>query len=83
EEFLMSSEFENLCAKRSLAYFECGFKSCVAQFRANGYPEEEHPAPFLSVTRALEELSDDDEEFDEGADEGASGDEATLAERSG
>ncbi|KZV33687.1 hypothetical protein F511_29369 [Dorcoceras hygrometricum] len=70
EEFLKSSEFEDLCSKRSLAYFKSGFKSCVAQFRANGYSEEEHPTPFLSVARALEELPDEDEEeADEGDDE--------------
>ncbi|KZV49064.1 hypothetical protein F511_11015 [Dorcoceras hygrometricum] len=74
EEFLKSSEFDDLCTKKSLAYFECGFKSCVSQLRANDYSEEEHPAPFLSVARALEELSDDEEEE---ADDGASGDEAT------
>ncbi|KZV55165.1 hypothetical protein F511_26124 [Dorcoceras hygrometricum] len=72
EEFLKSSEFDDLCAKKSLAYFACGFKSCVAQFRANGYPEEEHPTPFLSVAQALEDLPDDEE-----ADDGASGGEAT------
>ncbi|KZV49584.1 hypothetical protein F511_15444 [Dorcoceras hygrometricum] len=60
EEFLKSSEFDDVCAKRSLAYFESGFKSCVAQFRANGYSEEEHPAPFLSVARALDVLPDDE-----------------------
>ncbi|KZV54490.1 hypothetical protein F511_27158 [Dorcoceras hygrometricum] len=49
-------------AKKSLAYFKTGFESCVAQFRANGYSEEEHPAPFLSMRRALEEMPDDDEE---------------------
>ncbi|KZV29976.1 hypothetical protein F511_26996 [Dorcoceras hygrometricum] len=65
EEFLKSSEFDDLCAKRSLTYFESDFKSCVAQLRANGYSEEEHPAPFLSVSRALEELSDDEEEADD------------------
>ncbi|KZV57474.1 hypothetical protein F511_32150 [Dorcoceras hygrometricum] len=60
EEFLKSSEFDDVCAKRSLAYFESGFKSCVAQFRANGYSEEENPAPFLSVAWALDELPDDE-----------------------
>ncbi|KZV34484.1 hypothetical protein F511_20412 [Dorcoceras hygrometricum] len=65
EEFLKSSEFDNLCAKKSVAFFKTGFESCVAQFRANGYSKEEHPAPFLSVRRALEELPDDDEEANE------------------
>ncbi|KZV35524.1 hypothetical protein F511_21360 [Dorcoceras hygrometricum] len=42
----------------------------VAQFRANGYSEEEHPTPFLSMTRALDELPiDDEEETDEGDEE--------------
>ncbi|KZV21261.1 hypothetical protein F511_23386 [Dorcoceras hygrometricum] len=77
EEFLKSSEFEDLCAKKSLAYFKTGFASCVAQFRANGYSEEEHPAPFLSVARALEELPEEDEEAEDDADEGALGDDAT------
>ncbi|KZV18492.1 hypothetical protein F511_25338 [Dorcoceras hygrometricum] len=70
EEFLKSSEFDNLCTKKSLTYFEIAFQSCVAQFRANGYFEEEHPAPFLSVTWALDELPNDDEkEADEGNEE--------------
>ncbi|KZV39009.1 hypothetical protein F511_37897 [Dorcoceras hygrometricum] len=62
EEFLKSSEFDNLCANKFLDYFRTSFESYVAQFRANGYSEEEHPAPFLSVSRALEELLDEDEE---------------------
>ncbi|KZV56225.1 hypothetical protein F511_20188 [Dorcoceras hygrometricum] len=33
--------------------------------RANGYSEEDHPAPFLSVRKALAELPDEDEEADE------------------
>ncbi|KZV55940.1 Chromatin remodeling complex subunit-like protein isoform 1 [Dorcoceras hygrometricum] len=65
EEFVKSSEFDDLCVKRSLAYFKSGFQSCVAQFRANGYSEEEHPAPFLNVARDVEELPDDEEEADE------------------
>ncbi|KZV14540.1 hypothetical protein F511_42713 [Dorcoceras hygrometricum] len=44
EEFLKSSEFDDLCAQKSLAYFKCGFEGCLAQLRANGYTEEEHPA---------------------------------------
>ncbi|KZV54276.1 hypothetical protein F511_24332 [Dorcoceras hygrometricum] len=47
EEFLKSSEFESLCAKKSVAYFWSGFEGCVAQFRDNGYHEEEHPDPSL------------------------------------
>ncbi|KZV57773.1 hypothetical protein F511_13318 [Dorcoceras hygrometricum] len=52
EEFLKSSEFDDLCAKKSLAYFDCGFKGYLAQFQANEYLEEEHQAPFLSMARA-------------------------------
>ncbi|KZV26349.1 hypothetical protein F511_39595 [Dorcoceras hygrometricum] len=78
EEFLKSSEFDNLCAKKSLAYFESGFQSYVSQLRANDYPEEEHPPSFLSVARALDELLDDDEEADEKDEEDASGDEANT-----
>ncbi|KZV48854.1 chloroplast envelope membrane protein [Dorcoceras hygrometricum] len=77
EKFVNSSEFDDLCAKRSPAYFKSGIQSYVAQFRANGYSEEEHPAPFLSVAPAVEELPDDEEEADDGADEDASRDEAT------
>ncbi|KZT76069.1 hypothetical protein F511_46906 [Dorcoceras hygrometricum] len=53
EDFLKSSEFDRLCVKRSVAYFKSGFDGVVAQFRANGYPEEEHPAPFLDMKKAL------------------------------
>ncbi|KZV32451.1 hypothetical protein F511_15709 [Dorcoceras hygrometricum] len=35
-------------------------------FRANGYSEEEHPAPFLDVERALADMSDD-EDLEEGS----------------
>ncbi|KZV52570.1 hypothetical protein F511_24428 [Dorcoceras hygrometricum] len=59
EEFLKSSEFDNLFAKKFVAFFKTGFESCVAQFRANGYFNEEYPASFLSVRRALEESPDD------------------------
>ncbi|KZV47723.1 zinc finger protein JACKDAW-like [Dorcoceras hygrometricum] len=38
---------------------------CLAQFRANGYPEEEHPASFLDVQQALAEMGDDEEEVEE------------------
>ncbi|KZV38733.1 hypothetical protein F511_19531 [Dorcoceras hygrometricum] len=76
-EFLKSSKFDTLCAMKSLAYFKTGFESCVAQFRANGYSEEEHPAPFLDVKKALQEMPEDDEEAEDEADEDASRDEAT------
>ncbi|KZV32798.1 hypothetical protein F511_23710 [Dorcoceras hygrometricum] len=61
EEFLKSPEFERLCAKKSVAYFKTG----LAQFRANGYSEEEHPTPFLDVKKALREMPEDDEEVEE------------------
>ncbi|KZV34711.1 hypothetical protein F511_00613 [Dorcoceras hygrometricum] len=64
------AEIERL---RSEAADAWGLGNCVAQFRANGYSEEEHPTLFLSVTRALEELPNDEEE----ADDCASGDETT------
>ncbi|KZV17134.1 protein NETWORKED 1D [Dorcoceras hygrometricum] len=62
EEFLKSPEFECLCVKKSVAYFRSGFEGCVAQFRANGYPEEEHPASFLDAKKALRDMPEDDEE---------------------
>ncbi|KZV46148.1 hypothetical protein F511_21156 [Dorcoceras hygrometricum] len=62
EEFLKSSEFDTLCAKKVVSYFKVGFEGCVAQFRANDYSEEEHPAPFLDVKKALMDIPDEDEE---------------------
>ncbi|KZV58409.1 hypothetical protein F511_15843 [Dorcoceras hygrometricum] len=62
EEFLKSPKFERLCANMLVAYFRSGFEGCVAQFRANGYPEEEHPAPFLDMKKALRDMPEDDEE---------------------
>ncbi|KZV38703.1 phosphoenolpyruvate carboxylase, housekeeping isozyme-like [Dorcoceras hygrometricum] len=48
------------------------------EFRANGYSEEEHPAPFLDVKKALREMPEDDEEAkEEEVEEDASGNEAT------
>ncbi|KZV49752.1 hypothetical protein F511_07303 [Dorcoceras hygrometricum] len=41
--------------------FEQGFNGCLAQFRANGYSETEHPTPFLSVLKALEDLPEEGE----------------------
>ncbi|KZV27864.1 hypothetical protein F511_37860 [Dorcoceras hygrometricum] len=49
EEFLKSPEFDTLLGKKAGGYFKNGFFGCVAQWRANGYPEEEHPASFLNV----------------------------------
>ncbi|KZV40495.1 hypothetical protein F511_23832 [Dorcoceras hygrometricum] len=60
EAFLKSSEFGVLCTKKSLGYFKVGFSGCLAQFRANGYSEEEHPASFLDVKKALMEMSDEE-----------------------
>ncbi|KZV27888.1 hypothetical protein F511_26224 [Dorcoceras hygrometricum] len=66
EKFLQSKEFKIQCSGKALAFFEKGFDGCLAQFRANGYSEEEHPAPFLDVERALEDMSDD-EDSEEGS----------------
>ncbi|KZV34067.1 hypothetical protein F511_25162 [Dorcoceras hygrometricum] len=48
DEFLKSTEFDDLCAENSLAFLKCSFKDFLAHFRANGYIEEEHP-PHSSV----------------------------------
>ncbi|KZV48827.1 salicylic acid-binding protein 2 [Dorcoceras hygrometricum] len=62
EKFLQSKEFRVLCSGKALAFFEKGFDGCLAQFRESGYTEEEHPASFLDVERALANLPDDEEE---------------------
>ncbi|KZV40405.1 hypothetical protein F511_10808 [Dorcoceras hygrometricum] len=62
EKFLQSKEFRILCSGKALAFFEKGFDECLAQFRESGYTEEEHPASFLDVERALANLPDDEEE---------------------
>ncbi|KZV26774.1 hypothetical protein F511_28691 [Dorcoceras hygrometricum] len=72
DEFLKSPEFEALLAKKAWGYFKDGFWGCLAQFRANGYSEEEHPAPFLDLQQALAEMDDEDEaeeEEEEGGDD--------------
>ncbi|KZV32482.1 hypothetical protein F511_27229 [Dorcoceras hygrometricum] len=61
EEFLQSSEFGSLCAKKALGYFKVGLSGCLAQFRANGYSEEEHPTSFLDVKEALMDMADEEE----------------------
>ncbi|KZV33133.1 tRNA(adenine(34)) deaminase, chloroplastic [Dorcoceras hygrometricum] len=61
EEFLKSPEFDTLLAKRAWGYFKDGFWGCLAQFRANSYPEEEHPPSFLDVQQALAELGNEDD----------------------
>ncbi|KZV24125.1 hypothetical protein F511_20112 [Dorcoceras hygrometricum] len=61
EMFLQFKEFRVLCSGKALDFFEKGFDGCLAQFRESGYTEEEHPAPFLDVERALAALSDDED----------------------
>ncbi|KZV35917.1 hypothetical protein F511_35949 [Dorcoceras hygrometricum] len=61
EEFLKSPEFNVLLGQRAWGFFKNGFWGCLAQFRANGYPEEEHPASFLDVKQALAAVGDEEE----------------------
>ncbi|KZV40400.1 hypothetical protein F511_43461 [Dorcoceras hygrometricum] len=68
EEFLKSPEFDVLLGKRAFSYFKDGFWGCLAQFRANGYSEEEHPASFLDLQQALAKLGDE-EATEEGVEE--------------
>ncbi|KZV45119.1 hypothetical protein F511_24161 [Dorcoceras hygrometricum] len=81
EEFLKSPEFDTLLGKKAGGFFKNDFLGCVAQWRANGYPEEEHPASFLNVQQAITEMPDEEdaqeEEEDEDEEEGAVGSEAT------
>ncbi|KZV32828.1 hypothetical protein F511_20929 [Dorcoceras hygrometricum] len=81
EEFLKSPEFDTLLGKKAGGYFKNGFFGCVAQWRANGYPEEEHPASFLNVQQAITEMPDEEEvqeeEEDEDEEEGGDGSDAT------
>ncbi|KZV44752.1 hypothetical protein F511_33048 [Dorcoceras hygrometricum] len=81
EEFLKSPEFDTLLGKKAGGYFKNGFFGCVAQWRANGYPEEEHPASFLNVQQAIAEMPDEEEvreeEEDEDEEEGGDGSDAT------
>ncbi|KZV39411.1 pyruvate kinase [Dorcoceras hygrometricum] len=65
EDFLKSPEFDFLLAKKAWGYFKDGFWGCLPQFRSNGYSEEEHPASFLDLQQALENLGDDDDAEDE------------------
>ncbi|KZV48912.1 hypothetical protein F511_09700 [Dorcoceras hygrometricum] len=65
EDFLKSPEFDSLLEKKAWGYFKDGFWGCLAQFRSNGYSEEEHPASFLNLQQALENLGDDDDAEDE------------------
>ncbi|KZT76010.1 hypothetical protein F511_46965 [Dorcoceras hygrometricum] len=65
EDFLKYPEFDFLLAKKAWGYFKDGFWGCLAQFRSNGYSEEEHPASFLNLQQALENLGDDEDAEDE------------------
>ncbi|KZV31070.1 hypothetical protein F511_31380 [Dorcoceras hygrometricum] len=67
EKFLQSKEFKVLCSGKALTFFEKGFDGCLAQFRESGYTEEEHPAPFLDVERALASMSDDEDAEEDGS----------------
>ncbi|KZV21008.1 hypothetical protein F511_17488 [Dorcoceras hygrometricum] len=80
EEFLKSPEFDTLLGKKAGGYFKNGLFGCVAQWRANGYPEEEHPASFLNVQQAIAEMADEEEEEDEDEEgnEGGDGFDATT-----
>ncbi|KZV34408.1 hypothetical protein F511_34717 [Dorcoceras hygrometricum] len=66
EEFLQSKEFDSLCSGRASIIFEQGFNECLAQFRANGYSEEEHPAYFLDVEQALADMPEESKENSSG-----------------
>ncbi|KZV28022.1 myosin-17-like [Dorcoceras hygrometricum] len=59
ERFLKSLEFETLCSDKASVFFECEFKGFLAQFRANGYFEEEDPASFLDVVQSLENMPEE------------------------
>ncbi|KZV29335.1 hypothetical protein F511_16712 [Dorcoceras hygrometricum] len=62
EKFLKSKDFDSLCLKKAVMYFDKGFEGCLAQFRANGFSEEEYPASFLNVEQALADMPEDQEE---------------------
>ncbi|KZV36948.1 hypothetical protein F511_19119 [Dorcoceras hygrometricum] len=69
EKFLQSKDFDRLCLKKAVMYFDKGFDECLAQFRANGYSEEEHPASFLDVEQALADMPEDPVEGSSGSGE--------------
>ncbi|KZV42633.1 hypothetical protein F511_32896 [Dorcoceras hygrometricum] len=77
EEFLKSPEFDTLLGKKAGGYFKNGFRGCLAQWRANGYSEEEHPASFLDVQQAILEMADEEEEGEEEEEEEGDGTDAT------
>ncbi|KZV58205.1 hypothetical protein F511_36316 [Dorcoceras hygrometricum] len=64
-DFLKSPDFDSLLAKKAWGYFKDGFWGCLAQFRSNGYSEEEHPASLLDLKQAVDDLGDDDDAEDE------------------
>ncbi|KZV48863.1 hypothetical protein F511_16670 [Dorcoceras hygrometricum] len=66
EKFLKSKDFDSLCLKKAVMYFDKGFEGCLAQFRANGFSEEEYPASFLNVEQALADMPEDQEEGSSG-----------------
>ncbi|KZV50391.1 hypothetical protein F511_33782 [Dorcoceras hygrometricum] len=66
ENFLKSKDFDSLCLKKAMMYFDKGFEGCLAQFRANGFSEEEYPDPFLDVEQALADMPEDQEEGSSG-----------------
>ncbi|KZV44392.1 hypothetical protein F511_39570 [Dorcoceras hygrometricum] len=57
-----AEEAERMRGEKYVDYFKSGFEGAVAQFRANGYPEEENPAPFLDAKKALRDMPKDEEE---------------------
>ncbi|KZV52516.1 hypothetical protein F511_19545 [Dorcoceras hygrometricum] len=74
EEFLKSPEFDTLLGKKAGGYFKNGFRGCLAQWRANGYSEEEHPTSFLDVQQAIIEMADEEEEVEEEEEDEEEGD---------
>ncbi|KZV46125.1 hypothetical protein F511_31280 [Dorcoceras hygrometricum] len=66
EKFLKSKDFDSLCLNKAVMYFDKGFEGCLAQFRANGFSEEEYPASFLNVEQALADMPEDQEEDSSG-----------------
>ncbi|KZV28619.1 hypothetical protein F511_33830 [Dorcoceras hygrometricum] len=76
EEFMKSPEFDTLLGKKAGGYFKNGFRGCLAQWRANGYSEEEHPASFLDVQQAILEMADEEEEGEEEEEEEGDGTDA-------
>ncbi|KZV45177.1 hypothetical protein F511_11777 [Dorcoceras hygrometricum] len=54
--------------RKAAMYFDKGFEGCLAEFRVNGYPEEEHPASFLVVEHAFVNMPEDPVEDSSGHD---------------